>query len=238
MLTYLKQSYLILKNNRAVMLLILLIALLGALRFGDLRIVKLMIFGVECILIVILYVSILIMEEGLTDFFVTAKKAFRYVPRFAWLFIYFMVAVIIIVPIGSIMLKWLLNNFFSTSLHGQLLLYISFTLVVVLLGPFYLYAPAFLVLKNCFVYESIREGYIFVRRNPLKRLSPAVLVLLNGYLLGVISQEHYLMHLAVNLLFYLSLFIAVCVATLIFREASPSYISMKTKIEDEEWPRK
>jgi len=238
MLTYLKESLLFFRRNKPVMFLIMLTGLLGALKFIDIRILKILIFFIECILIVILYVNILTTNNDQSDFFVTTKNALRYLPRYAWLFVYFLVSVIIIVPLHSIILKRLLENLYSVSLYREILFYGNFTLVVVLLSPFYLYAPAFLVLNNCFVYESIHEAYKFVKAEPLKRIAPSLFILITGYLLGRISKELFIVYFATNLFFYLIFFCSVFVAAQIFKESNTSYVSMKTKIEKGEWPKK
>jgi len=233
MLTYLKDWFILLARNSQMTFLIFLIVLLSSFRFIDNRIIKLMIFCMECALIVVIYVNILT-NSTQADSSVNVRAALRYLPRYAWLFVYFIVAFVG----GLILLKKLLENIQVISSNKEFLFFGYFTITVVFLSPFYLYSPAFIVLKNCFVYESICEGYRFIKSKPFERIAPTLLILLFGFLSGRVSEEYYIVYFLKNLTFYLMFFCSVYVAARMFKESGISYVSMKTKIENGEWPKK
>jgi len=87
MLTYLKDWFILLVRNNQMTLLLFLIVLLSSFRFIDNRIIKLMIFCMECALIVIVYVNIILTNSTQRDSSVKIRAALRYLPRYAWLFV-------------------------------------------------------------------------------------------------------------------------------------------------------
>jgi hypothetical protein len=225
---YLEESLVSLSKNRRALLLVLLISLFSTIEFPTNKLINTALFLVECALIVVVYVHIMGTVAG-NEFL--GKKYMTYLPRFSGLFLYFLLAVTVIVVPEAIIVKKIYGVSTNDPVYKEALSYMSLFSVSILLCPFYSYSPAFVVLRNCFVYEAIDQGYRFILEKPMARLTPSLFITCAGGILLIFDPYQYVFRYVKFVFVYFLLFSGVNLAATIFADSKNAYVSKKETLE-------
>ncbi len=225
MLIFFREAILSLIQKREIIFYIILIAGLNFINYlladKNLRII---IWCFEYFILTIAYITILENEiKSLKDNF---KNAIKILPRFTGLFIYFGITILLLVVTENTILQ---NN---VSYKNEIIGYVNIILISIVFSPFYLYAPIYLISKNAFVYESIREGFKFIVLKPVFHSIPSFIVTAISLFKYQSRSDHYIIFIVNQIVFLFTIFYSINLANILFQKRNINYVSLKSKIEE------
>ncbi|MEW6002544.1 MAG: hypothetical protein AB1638_07875 [Nitrospirota bacterium] len=128
-------------------------------------------------------------------------------------------------------MKVILGEQYLAGQYKDMIVFVDMLSICLVLSPFYLYAPIYIILKNCFVYEAIREGFRFLLKHPVKHSMPVLIIAVSGIIKSTLMIEGIYYRFVSQLVFWISFFVSIIIAKNIFQVCNVSYVSLKDKIE-------